>query len=164
MEKPKRVSIALLCIFVAVVAVDLAWWRHLARFSGGVDGQSLLGFQWPALDAPAMAMGSVLVVGLAYALSNRGRVSRRLVGFLLGGLAGLVLYLTYGWVCLILPEHVVEWSILPMARDWPQSSPLDFDAYFFSDIVYFGTPQLFLAAIGARIAGKGKATSVDKDS
>lgn len=166
MSKPRRVSIGTLCVLVAVAAVDVAWWRHLSRFSRGLPVDSLLGFRGVALDAPVMMMASVLALGIAYALSNRGRVPRRLVGFLLGGLAGLVLYLAYSWACLVVRQDVVEWSMSPidLARDWLRLTPLDFDYYFYADIVYFGTPQLLLAAVGALIAGKSKATPDGKDS
>ncbi len=54
MEKPRRASIATLCLVVAIVAVDLAWWRCV----GG--GRSFLGFRGPALDFGALPMANFL--------------------------------------------------------------------------------------------------------
>ena len=157
MVKARRVSIGTLCVVVAVAALDLAWWRHIAHYWLG--SRSLLGFRGPALDAGAMPMASVLVIGLSYVLSNRGRVPRAFAGFLWGGAAGLLLYLVYCWVCWRLPQWVVSKSHQPIytARAWWPWLDTPYGHYlYYADIVYFGTPQFLLALCCGLICRKNQ--------
>ena len=80
----RRVSIATLCVATAVVAMDCAWLRHVDRTKA-----SLLGFWGSGYDAGAMPMISLLIVGAAHVLIDRGRLDRGHVALLIGGLSGL---------------------------------------------------------------------------
>jgi len=146
-----RVSIATLCVAVAVVAVDCAWLRHADR-----TNKSLLGFRGPALDAAVVPMATLLIVGAAHVLIDRGRPYRASAGPLIGGLAGLSLYLAYNYALVHLDRrgsgNFANLSMRPMyyAREtWPV---LDFGTYlYWADAVYYTPPQLLVAAAVAAL-------------
>jgi hypothetical protein len=149
MEKPRRVSIGTLCVVVAVAALDFAWWKHIAR-PWFFEGPSLLGFHGSSLDAGAIPMASVLVIGIAYVRSNQGKIPRWLLGFLWGGLAGLLLYCVYCWAWWILPRRVVMWSTEPIhnVKSWLNRLGFSISYYpHYTDSVCYSPPQFLLALI-----------------
>jgi len=138
---PRRVSIATLCVVVAVVAADCAWWRHIT-----VEPGSLLGFRGPALDMGALPMASALIIGLAHVRSGQGRISRTTVGLLIGGCAGLILYLAYNYALFYLPQWMVMASMRPIyyVQELGPARAIPYYLYL-ADAVYYTAIECLVA-------------------
>jgi len=151
MSRP-RVSIATLCAVVAVVAFGFGWALHVVR-----TRSSFLGFRGPALDAGAVPMVGLLIIGTVRVLIDRRRLDRRTAAPLIGCLAGLSLYVIYNYICVYLDRHgkadLVFESMRPIywvKRKWPSLDPPGSRSYhYWASIVYYGPPQLIVALIVA---------------
>ncbi len=141
-----QVSIASLFGFIALIAVDCAWYR-----ANYINGQSVFQFgDAPAFDTGVVPIANVAAIGLYMIVVTKGRARPWLIGFVLGAIASLVAFLFLGWGW---PDGVRLWlrPIYMVWRCW--SSDLMPKSYLYlADTACFLSVQLLIATIAGFMA------------
>ena len=145
MKRP-RISVAFLCVLIALAAVDCAWYR-----SSFEEHRSAFGFgDAPAFDTGVVPMANILAIGLYLAARRRFRVAPFLLGFLVAGLLAIVTFVALAWRW---PDGVRVW-LGPIYTVWAYWSTRTCpEAYLFvADTVCFLPLQLLFASAGGLLA------------
>jgi hypothetical protein len=139
----RRISLASLCILVALAALDFAWYRHAFH-----EHRSAFGFgRAPAFDTGVVPMANVLAIGIYLVAARKIRAVPYLVGFEVGGLVAIIAFIALGWTW---PDGVRLW-LRPIYTVWSawSSGPLPHWYMFIGDMLCLLPVQLLLALGGA---------------
>ena len=142
----RRISVAALCILIALAAVDFAWYRHAFH-----ENRSAFGFgDAPAFDTGVVPMANILAMGIYLVAARKVRAIPYLIGFEVAGLVAIVAFIGLGWTW---PDGVRLW-LRPIYQVWSSwsSDRLPNWYIFVGDTICFLPMQLLLASAGALLA------------
>jgi hypothetical protein len=89
----RQLSIASLCLLVALLAVDSAWYRRAFH-----EHTSAFGFgNAPAFDSGVIPMANILVIGMYRVAVRKAHPSPFLIGFEIGGLVAIAAFIALAW-------------------------------------------------------------------
>jgi hypothetical protein len=146
--EPRRISIASICILIALVAVDCAWYRRAFH-----EHRSAFGFSKApasAFDTGVIPMSNILAIGIYKVAARKVRAGPFLVGFEVAGLVAIVAFMALGWTW---PDGLRLW-LRPMFWVWSSwSSGEKPDIYILiGNMACFLPVQLLLASSGGLLA------------
>jgi hypothetical protein len=143
--KPFRFTIASLSVAVAVVGLDIVWFKYLLT-----RHRSAFGFGPEGYDLGIFLMANVLPFGLHPMLVRRGE-RRFLIGFEVGGLAAALTYACCTWLA---PDAVSKVTSFILDPVWDllfgrvENGTIEgFVIYVVFLTVGLGVPQLFVAIV-----------------
>jgi hypothetical protein len=142
----RRISMASLCILIAMVAGDCAWYRRAFH-----DHRSAFGFsKAPAFDTGVIPMANILAIGIYLVAARKVRSGPYLIGFEVAGLVAIVAFMALGWTW---PDGVRLW-LRPIYTVWSlwSSGPLPHIYMFVGDTACLLPVQLLLASGGSLLA------------
>jgi hypothetical protein len=141
-----RFSIATLAVVVAVVAIDIIWFRTIFG-----RHRSAFGFAAEGYDTGLFVMAHVLPFGLYPMIHRRGAQQRFLIGFEVGGLAAALGYAGFAWIA---PETLSVATFVPfepiwnLCFGWLSNGTLEFFITFVIVLaLWSGIPQLLTAVV-----------------
>ena len=137
----RQLSIASLCLLVALLAIDSAWYRRAFH-----EHRSAFGFgNAPAFDSGVIPMANILIVGMYVAVLRKVRPGPFLIGFEVGGLVAIAAFIVLGWTW---PDGVRLW-VHPIYRVWSiwSAGRLPHIYMFVGDTACFLPVQLLLASL-----------------
>jgi hypothetical protein len=143
---PRRISIQSLCLLVALLAVDSAWYRRAFH-----EHRSAFGFgNAPAFDTGVIPMANILVIGMYLVVARKVRAGPFLIGFEIVGLFAIGAFIAMGWTW---PDGVRHW-VHPIYPVWSSfsSGPLPHIYMLVGDMACILPVQVLLATGGGLLA------------
>ena len=142
----RQLSIASLCLLVALLAVDSAWYRRAFQ-----EHRSAFGFgNAPAFDSGVIPMANILVIGMYTVAVRKRRPSPFLIGFEIGGLVAIAAFIALAWTW---PDGIRLW-VRPIYTVWSfaSSGRLPQIYMFAGDTACFLPVQVLLASLAGLLA------------
>jgi hypothetical protein len=142
----RRISVASLCVLIALLAVDCAWYRRAF-----LEHRSAFGFgDAPAFDTGVIPMSNILAIGIYLAATRKVRAGPFLIGFEVAGLVAIVSFIALAWTW---PDGVRLW-LRPIYTVWSRwsSGPLPDIYILIGDTACFLPLQVLFAAGGGLLA------------
>ena len=142
----RQLSIASLCLLVALLAVDSAWYRRAFH-----EHRSAFGFgNAPAFDSGVIPMANILVIGMYMVAVRKARPGPFLIGFEIGGFVAIAAFIALAWTW---PDGIRLW-VRPIYKVWSfaSSERLPQIYMFAGDTACFLPVQLLLASLGGLLA------------
>jgi hypothetical protein len=142
----RRISIESVCLLIALLAVDSAWYQRAFH-----EHRSAFGFgNAPAFDTGVIPMANILVIGMYLVAARKVRAGPFLIGFEIAGLFAIAAYIAMGWAW---PDGVRHW-VRPIYMVWSffSSGPLPHIYMLVGDMACILPVQVLLAIGGGLLA------------